>query len=439
MLLRRAGYNSGAGMNTSTGIAAAFAAAAFAAAAGAAEPLNAIVAVVNDAPITRVEIDREAQRLRQGGAPAGQELRQRVLDALIDRQLQLQRAQLYGVEISDEALDERLAEMARELELPDGGAALEAAVRQRFGVSPAQLRQRLREDMQIQALFYREIYARTDIREDEVLQFLKAEAGVASPREYRLQHILIAVAADAGAAAQAQAQAQALSLQARLQEGADFAALARRYSGGEAASRGGDLGFMAEQELPRAFVAELQNMEAGEVSAPIATSRGVHLLKLLAARGGELRESARRFRLGHIFLPPESGAQAQEIWRTLGSDRDAFARAVSRYSVDEVSAAKQGDIGWFEEPDLPGYFAPAVRQMEVGDISAPLQSPFGWHILRLSDAEEEFFDLQRLRQQARQLLRERRALAKRDSWLRRLRAEAHVRLLDPAFVDTRQR
>lgn len=400
-------------------------------AAPASEPIDAIVAVVNNTPITRVQVMREAARLRRAEVPAD-EAPQRALNDLIDRTLQLQRATLAGVTLEERVIAQRLAELPAEFGLKDA-AALRRAVREEFLMTDEEFRARVREDMSIQALFYREVFLNTEVHEGEIDQFLKLEAGVAPQREYRLRHILLPVATD-GADTAAQQQLAA-DLRQQAQDGADFATLARAHSHGTYAASGGALGYKSERALPSAFIAEVQNLAPGEVSQVIATQRGFHLLKLEAVRGGELSETVRRFRLAHIFMPHGMETLIQQVWRDLETPAD-FERAVREHSTDEVSQARGGEIGWFGEGDVPAYFATAVRALQPGEFSTPLASPFGWHIVQLMEVGEERVDLAELREQAREILRERRALAQRDIWLQAMRAEAHIRVLDPAFQYT---
>lgn len=397
------------------------------------QSINKIAAIVNDDPITLLEIEREARRLRQNDATLPPpEARQTALDNLIDRRLQLQRARLSRIAVPDAALEVRLVELQQQFELPDE-AALRQFAQDRFLMSYDKFRERVREDMQIQSLFYREVFSRTQTYEDEVDQFLKSQAGIGNLREYHLRHILISVAAD-GSDIDTR-QELALSIRASAAAGADFAALARAHSNDEGAEAGGNLGYKKESELPAAFIAEVQNLAAGEVSQVIPTSRGFHLLYLERQRGGDLRESVRTIRLSHIFFSEDDLTLATQVRANIATVDD-FTAAVRRHSIDEVSLDRGGDIGWFEEKDIPPYFIETAKTLKKGAISAPVSSPFGWHILYMADEKIEQFDIQRLRDQARQLLREQRALAQREVWLRRLRSAAHVRILDTQFTHT---
>ncbi|MCH9758640.1 MAG: peptidylprolyl isomerase [Proteobacteria bacterium] len=399
----------------------------------AAEPMDAIIAIVGDVPITQTQVERESKRLENlNEGITAREARQEALDELIDRSVQKQLAQRLGIHISDALLAARIEELQQELGFSNE-AELGRIAADEFLMSYPMFRERVRDDMLIQALFFREVFSRTQVYKDEVNQFLKFETAIGNLREYHLRHILISVADDGTDIDEK--QDLALSLQARAATGEDFAQLAREYSDGDAASSGGNLGFKKEEELPEAFVVELQNINEGEISEVINTSRGFHFLKLEATRGGNIREAITRLRISHVFLPLTEEAEARELWNTIKNEED-FIAAVGQHSVDEKSIDKGGDIGWFDEQDIPVYFADTVKQMKVGDISPPVKSPFGWHLLHLRDSKKEALNIQGLREQARRVLRERRALAQRDVWIRRLRADTYVRILDPTFEYT---
>ena len=91
-------------------------------------------------------------------------------------------------------------------------------------------------------------------------------------------------------------------------------------------------------------------------------------------------------------------------------------------------------MGWLDEDKLPSYLAGPLAEMKEGELSADLvESPFGWHLLRLEEREERDLNTDELKDRAKGALRERHALARRKSWLRRLRGRAYVSVVDPAF------
>lgn len=391
-------------------------------AAQAAKPLNQIIAIVNGEAVTALEVEDGVKRLLADGSPLTQQkARQRILKDLIDRRLMLQRAAQFGINISDAVVARRLAEFAGEFDLKDE-ADMRIFAQENHGLSLDNFRRRVREDLLIQALFYREVYLNTPVDEAQLEQFLRTETQIGVKREYRLGHIVIGTGDGA--------RGRAEEARVRVASGEDFAAVAAALSDKAAEW---DLGYKSGEELPNLFAAEAQNLKVGEVGQLIETPSAYHILKLLDARGGGLRDTVRRERLAHIFFPTTGGADAMVAARALRDEELTFAEAVREYSEDPESVDKEGDLGWFVEDETPPYFAAELIAMEDGDISAPVESPFGWHILQLVERRTDKFDIQVMRDRAARLLRERNAVARREVWLRNLRAAAYVRIVAPEF------
>ena len=150
------------------------------------------------------------------------------------------------------------------------------------------------------------------------------------------------------------------------------------------------------------FAAEAQNMAVGEVSQVITTGRGFHLLQLTDARGGDVGATeSRRLRLSHLFLPPDALETADDLYRRLREGAD-FAELTRQHSIDDKSADKGGDLGWFFPAELPDYFEVA-NTLQEGETAPPLKSPFGVHLLRLEKLE--VINMRDLRERARRVLR----------------------------------
>ena len=393
----------------------------------AAQSLNQIVAVVNGEAVTSLEVEQGAKQLLASDDSLSEDAARRlILNDLIDRRLMLQRAELFGIRISDSLVDRRLAELSEEYQL-NNEADLRRFAKERYGVSFDDLRDRIFDDLTIQALFYREVYLNTTVNEADLQQFLQVETDIGVKRQYRLGRIVIntdAVNADVDARELAQ------KIYARAVSGEDFAVLAAEVSD----IPDWDLGFRRSDELPRQYAAEAQNLKVGEVGPIVEAPSAYHILKLLDARGGGLRDTVRRVRLGHVFFPTTGAADAAEVARALTDGELTFDEAVKNYSEDPVSVEKAGDLGWFAEEEAPPYFAAAIAEMSEGDISAPIESPFGWHILHLSERQSDKLNMELMRDRASRVLRERNALAQREVWLRALRADSYVRITDPDLL-----
>ena len=395
--------------------------------------MDSIVAVVNNDVITRREVEREIVRVsanlreRELPVPDDAVVRQEALDYLIDRRLQIQLADQLGVQVPDDALEKELDRMRERL---GGEKKLRQTAREKFGMSHEEFYEWVRTDIRLQALFVRAVYAQVRVSDEEVRRFLETETTVVEEREYRVARIFLKTPKDEGGREERRALAERLRGEAA--EGADFAELAREHSEGEKAAEGGDLGFRREEDLPDIFVAEAANLEEGEVGRVLETGAGLHIIKLLERRGGELREKSRRVRVRHILAPAENKRLLENVLRELEEGGD-FARLARERSADRESGKKGGDLGWLDEDKLPSYLAGALAGMKEGELSGFVESPFGWHLLRLEKREERDLNAEELKERAKEALRERHALARRKSWLRRLRGRAYVSVVDPAF------
>lgn len=402
----------------------------------AAQKINAIVAIVNNQSISRVEADRQMEALRSQIPPgediSDNELRRRALDSLILRRLQLQFARRMGVQIPPDMFENRLDEFRERWRVRRGDdAGFDAAIQENTGLDSEEFFGELREDMEIEGVFYREVFSKVEVSDEEVDHFLRTESGFVSNREYHILHLLVASSEDSGEDEKTAAREKIDVLRGRIEAGDNFGEIAREYSDAGDAEQGGDLGWRAAAQLPAPFVAEIQNMTDGEISRVISTRRGFHLIRLEGTRGGALDEGMRRMRIAHIFLPETEDILAAQLRRQL-DDGDSFNSLVENYSIDGRSSDKGGDLGWFAEEELPPYFAP-LKSLEAGDISEPIASPFGIHLVRVSDVENMGVD--EVRDRARNLLRERRALEQRVDWLSQLRSRAYIIVVDPDFAD----
>ena len=400
--------------------------------AAAAQEINRIVAVVNDDVITALELDAEADEVeralmsRGAAVPARSVLRERVLNALINRQLQMQEADALGVEISDDELDRRIGEFKKENRMSD--ADLRRYVEEELGEDFDKFRADVRDDLRIGAALRRQILARIHVSEGEIDDFLRAETGAGARDEFRVSRILIALSEGAAAVEIEEKRALAADLQARAAGGEDFTQLAVEYSDAGDALEGGDLGWRRASELPGVFLLELQNLAAGEVGRVIESSNGFHILRLAERRLASAAGEVVRRRVAHILLDGEDAREQLVALRGRFERGESFADLAREYSVDQATAKEGGDLGWAVEGGLLPELEAALVELGAGEVSDPVRSPFGWHLLRVTEMERSEIDAEELRRRALGALRERRALQAQESWRRRLRNAAYIEL-----------
>jgi peptidyl-prolyl cis-trans isomerase SurA len=403
------------------------------------EELNRIVAVVDEEAITSLELEKRLQailaQLRQNGTPAPPReiLQRQVLERLIIERLQLTLAADRGVRVDDEALNQVITRIAAQnkLTLPQFRETLE-----RDGVAYADFREEIRGEIIMNNLRAREVESRVEVTQQEVDEFLARQAGNGNlDTEYHLGHILIAVPEGAGPEQVQAARARAQQVLDELRGGADFRQLAIAHSSGQQALQGGDLGWRKGGQLPTLFADNVLRLAPGEVSEPLRSSSGFHIIKLLDKRG-EQRQFVTQTHARHILvrsneLVPDAEARnklSRLRERILqGEDFAALARANSE---DPGSGTRGGDLGWANPGTFVGPFEQAMNGLKAGEISEPFRSQFGWHIVQVVERRQHDSTEELKRSRAFEAIRQRKIEEDTQDWLRRLRDEAYVEYKD---------
>lgn len=398
------------------------------------QTLNRIVAVVNDGVILASELEHAVSRLiarleREGRpVPDRGAIRRRVLERLVLEKIQLLRAERRGIEVSDQAVNAALRNMAAKR-----GTDL-AGLRARLpsnGMTFARLRANVRDQLTIARLRQREVASEVQVSESEVDAFLaRIERATSRRQRYHLRHILIGLEAEPTSTEVAAARERAQAVIAKLRTGADFATLARRVSDGPHALAGGDLGWRRPTQLPGLFVEALAGMSVGEIAGPLRSPNGFHILKLVGQRG-TTPSVVTEARVRHILLRDNGDETPRERLAELrrrlmeGADFGALARA---YSEDRDSAADGGRLGWIGPTEMSPAFQDVLETLPAGQISAPFKGPNGWHLVKVLERRQRADVEERRRAEARRTLYRRQVQQRVDSWLDKLRDKTYVRL-----------
>ena len=214
----------------------------------------------------------------------------------------------------------------------------------------------------------------------------------------------------------------------------DFSSMALQYSAGETALSGGDLGWRKAAQLPTIFADVALEMKAGEVSAPIRSASGFHIIKVLELRGGT-EQMVEQTKTRHILVKPneirsESETQhlINEIHDDVVADPEQFPILAKTYSDDPGSAMQGGELGWVNPGTMVPEFEKVMSETQPGGISEPFQSNFGWHILQVEERRRQDMSEEFRRNRARQMLQRRRFDEELDGWLREIRQNAYVEI-----------
>jgi peptidyl-prolyl cis-trans isomerase SurA len=398
-------------------------------------PLNRIVATVNDDVIMQSELDNRvvmvtAQLEQQHTQlPPEAALKKQVLDRLIIENLQLQMAERSGIRIDDDTLNKNLLNLAQQnnMTLDQFRQFLE-----KDGYDYVAFREQFRNQLTMNRVRQQMVDSRVEVTEQEVDHLLETAASFKDQnKEYHLAHILVSVP-EAASPEQVQAAQQRIDdILKRLKGGADFSQVAIAESDGQQALTGGDLGWRKTGQLPSFFSDVVGQLQKGQVSDPIRTPSGFHLIKIVDIRGDE-RHVVEQTRARHILLRPDTLNSEADVKTRLQQLRDRieqgedFATLARANSQDPGSGSKGGDLGWVTPGQMVPEFEKAMDALKIGEVSEPVKSRFGWHLIQVLDRREQDNTDEYRRTRARESIRQRKTDEELEIWLRRLRDESYV-------------
>ncbi len=401
--------------------------------------LDRVAAVVNNEVVTTSELDArvrsvERQLRRQNiDAPPEDTLRRQVLERIILDRAQVQLAREQGLRVDEAQLDRALARIAEEnrVPLPQLRERIE-----RDGVSYAAFREEVRNELLISRLREREVDSRVQISEADVDAFLAEQAqDAAGGAEFNASQVLLRIPEGANAEQIERQRQRAEEVAGQARSGTDFARLAATYSDASDAMTGGALGWRTSERLPELFVDALAHMKPGEVGI-VRSPNGFHVLKLNDRRdsaGSKLATTpVQQTHARHILIRPSELVSEAEALRRLRDIKERverggadFAELARQFSSDGT-AARGGDLGWVYPGDTVPEFEQAMNALAPGRISEPVRTAFGLHLIQVIERRTDAASPDRVRQLARQALRERRAEEATQEWLRQLRDRTYV-------------
>lgn len=398
--------------------------------------LDHVLAVVNDDVITQSELNAEiatisAQLRQQNTAlPPADMLNKQVLERLILKRLQLQLAASTGVRVDDDALNRAISTIAQQNKL---SLAEFRAVLEKDGFSFPVFRERIREEIIINRLRQRQVDSRVTVTEQEVDNFIsnRQRQSTESAEEYHVAQILIALPEAASPEQIDKARQKAAEVLKKLRAGADFSETAVAVSDDQQALQGGDLGWRTASQLPTLFADLTIKMRTGEISEPLRSPSGFHIIKLIEKRG-EIAHIVQQTQARHILIrtneiTSDSDAQTrlQQLKQRIEGGDD-FAALATSHSEDPATAVNGGSLGWVSPGDVDTQFEEVMHSLKPGEVSAPFQTQFGWHILQVLDRREHDSTREFNRSKAREAIRNRKIEEQTQAWLRALRDEAYV-------------
>jgi len=395
--------------------------------------LDFIVAVVDNEPITNLEVNRlvsladpSAAKMNRGA------LLLEALETLIDETAQLNLARQAGIQVPPDELEQALASTALRNQISVD------EMRQRLkeqGVSWEQYRSQIRRQIILQRVREREVSGRIKIQDFEVDAFLREQnqANVGKPADIHIAHILIAVPEKANGDEVAQLLTKADEVLKKAKAGQDFGKLAVQFSQAPDRNNGGQLGLRSPDRYPSLFADAVKGLAVGEVTGPVRSGAGFHVLKLIERRNaGDLPSTVTQTRARHILLRP-GGQLSQDAARAkLTSFRKQVETGLAKFEdlarehSQDGSANQGGDLGWANPGMMVPEFESAMAKLAPGQVGDPLVSRFGVHLIQVLERREAPLSVRDQQTLARNVLRERKFDEAYKNWEREVRGRAYV-------------
>ena len=391
------------------------------------EILDRVAVIVDDGVIMESQIDSgltnmilryEEQNIPK---PNLDDLKEQVIESLIVEELQLQMANRAGVRISDTELNDSVIRIANnnQMELQEFINYLESN-----GDSYEELRENVRKQMIIQRVQRGRVGSEINITEKEFQAFLVTdESLLALEPELLVRQILV------------KKLNQANNVILRIDNGEDFADIAKDISISSNASDGGAMQWRKAVDMPKLFSDALDKKDIGFITDPLESGSGYHILKLVDKKGPFVKYED-QWSSRHILLIPSAIRDEETTEKEINSirnritDGESFSELAREHSEDPGSAQQGGDLGWLGKGVLADEFEKVMIESTIGDVSPVFQTQFGFHFLEVLDTRNYDMTRDLIEDRAYSILYGRKYEEELENTLRSMRAEAFVEIKD---------
>ncbi len=387
------------------------------------EILDRVAVIVEDGLIMESQIKRDLEDIikrydeQDIPKPDVSVLREQVIESLIIEELQLQLADRYGIRISDEELNNTISRIAA-----NNNYQLEEFIKfiENDGSSYVDFRENVKKQITIQRVQRGRVGSEIDITEKEFEAFLETNESLSELEpELLVRQILVKDISIAN------------EIYEKIQDGVSFESIAKNESSNTYKKNNGLMEWRKAIDMPELFSRAINLKPVGFVSEPIKSGAGYHILKLEEQRGRFVKNED-QWSARHILLIPstirddEATIQELENIRQKIIDGEDFAKMANDYSEDPGSAKSGGELGWYGKGVFAAEFEKVMIEIEPNLISEIFETEFGYHFLEVIDTRNYDMTRDLIRDEAYQILYERKFNEELENTLRAIRAEAFV-------------
>ncbi len=399
-----------------------------------AEVADTIIAKVGREIILRSDLEKRKQQLDASGMDMENINDFEILDNMIESKLIVQKAKEDDYEI-----DEQMIKAAAEDQIKQVASQFlsEIEFKQELksaGLSVPELKDyyiemMTEEQLKSQIIQYN-IKSKIHITEGEVEDYYK-ENKVDIPIRSEMYEIgMIVRYIQAGKDTKERILVEINKIRDKLNEGEDFAELAKEYSEGPSAPNGGNLGFFGKGMMVKSFEDAAFALMPGEISEVIETQFGYHIIKVLEKKGNEVNASHILKKVEATEEDVQANIQLMENIIQKLAEGEEFSELAKTYSEDEETALLGGVIGEFTKETYPEMFKDYLLELEVGENTGLIREEDSFYIFSiLSKVPEREFQYVEIFEQLKEMVTSQKEVELYGNWIKELMQETYVEIL----------
>ena len=397
------------------------------------ESIDRVIAIVEKSVVTKKELEGAITvillklKKEKRKAPSRNILEKEVLNKLIEKKLITQYAELIGIKVESQYLESVIVNIAETNNLTID--ELRKNIKEE-GIDFNKFKEGISYELLLNQVKEREITSKINVSDFEIENILKNRISKAPP-EFRISHILLKK--EQGYKMGGEKLNKILN-QLKTDK---FSNVAINKSYGPMASRGGVLGWKKIEELPEIFFEAINKMNVGDISEPLISGNGIHILKLDDAKNSNKKNKkimSEQYSISQILIKKNEINNEEDIKKKLKNIKNqileglTFSLAASKYSEDP-SSLNDGDLGWVDKSVMLPKYKTAVETSELGKVSGPFATEVGWVLLLVAEKRNKDITDEKNKISARVELLQRKTQIKYKDWFESLKAQVHIEIL----------
>ena len=397
------------------------------------ESLDRVVAVVEKSVVTKNELEKEINiillKLQKAKrqAPSQNVLIKEVLERLIEKKLIIQYAEMVGIKVESQYLDSVIANIAKKNNITVDELRLEINA---SGLAFNEFKEGISYELLLNQVKDREIASRINISDFEIENTLKNREGKAVS-EFKISHILLKKEKNYKVGGK---KLNAILDQIRTES---FGNVAIKYSQGPMVNKGGVLGWKKIVDLPELFSKEISGMSIGDISKPLVSANGIHIIRLDDVKNtsrAQKKIMSEQYNIQQILIKINEINNEDDIKKRMNNIKNqiieelTFSEAASKFSED-ISSAEGGSLGWVDKSAMLPDYKSAVESSELGKVSGPFSTEVGWVLLLINEKRNKDITEEKSKLSIRREIVQRKTEIKYKDWINSLKSQVHIEIL----------